>query len=477
MLAIFSPHYTLLAQTAELPAYESVGSDPDGDGFGWEWNDTEYSSCLVTEGSGTRPSIINTATGAEVNLVRAYWNANRDIADRNIECEYYRESASGEYALNDTFSFTHQRLPTKAPFVGLADYDSGWNFHFAFDAGFQIVKAWTVNNGAYIGPMPSGYWLEIVERYSVADSAVRFWSDSREYYECFDKDGGQLHPSGFIGEEFPATQTTESPVVTISSDPASQTTPIINLEAGTEVTFNSVTWDIQQDLKGRNIFRWNYQWDGQTYRGDTPIDVFNFYDNSDVTSGNSGFFTHFAAPGSFLHNNVWSIENGQFSMSSFHTQNFEKLISEKVELLDSSFHDRRIVRTWFDSSSYYECSDGGAVAGVERVNGNDARDFTPGSVDTGTTQVVAEDTTNLSSQETETTDPTTATPVPDTDIATDTNTGVSSTIISTGVNPDVSANTTDTSSGGGGGGTFSPVGFCSLLLLLFAKFRRYLRSI
>ena len=56
--------------------------------------------------------------------------------------------------------------------------------------------------------------------------------------ECFDKDGGQLHPSGFIGEEFPAAQTTEPPVVMISSDPASQTTPIINLETGTEVTFN-----------------------------------------------------------------------------------------------------------------------------------------------------------------------------------------------------------------------------------------------
>ena len=48
----------------------SVAADPDGDGFGWENNQ----SCLVTTDSDSAPQFINRETGQPVALVRAIWN-------------------------------------------------------------------------------------------------------------------------------------------------------------------------------------------------------------------------------------------------------------------------------------------------------------------------------------------------------------------------------------------------------------------
>jgi len=329
------------AQSAELPSCDSVGSDPDGDGFGfqWNWSESQYGSCVITEQSRAKPSFTNASTGAEVELVRAYWNANRDI---------------------------------------LADYDSEWNRHFAFDPSFEITKAWTLNDGAYDGPMPHDFWLEIVDRNGVA--AVRYWGftiPSVDYYECFDKDGGHLQPTGFIGESLPVTVTTDiTPVFVSSSSSDTQETPIINLDTGAEVIPEAVTWNIQSDLRGRQISCLGFQWTGQAYAPNTTVNILTFYDDHNALSTDDGFFT-IESFTNFVHNNVWNVENGRFSTDTFHARSFEKLISEPIELLTSSSHGRHIVRTWFDSSSYYECADNGAVVGINRIDTTDASDFAP----------------------------------------------------------------------------------------------------
>ena len=65
---------SLHAQT--LPVCAQTASDPDGDGFGWEFISTgfasgDFGSCLVTSESEPQPVIINKETGASVNLIRA----------------------------------------------------------------------------------------------------------------------------------------------------------------------------------------------------------------------------------------------------------------------------------------------------------------------------------------------------------------------------------------------------------------------
>jgi len=75
---------------ANFPICSATLFDADGDGFGWE----NEASCIVTSASALPPVFTNSETGNQVDLVRAYWDGNTDLADKvlrqRFECHTNR---------------------------------------------------------------------------------------------------------------------------------------------------------------------------------------------------------------------------------------------------------------------------------------------------------------------------------------------------------------------------------------------------
>lgn len=198
--------------------------DVDGDGFGWE----NEASCIITSESEPPPVFTNRETGNQVNLVRANWNGNRDIANRVIQCDlYYFNSNSNQYRLEPSpfragallnnqvfpsYQFRHQALPLVSPFLGPIDSVSYVDGSDIFPTSFASDAYWTTNDGRYIGPtvLQSPY-VELINRAN-GSRAIRTWHLSRfdtalnlqfsgnrvqkdGFFECWDISGSDLVPT------------------------------------------------------------------------------------------------------------------------------------------------------------------------------------------------------------------------------------------------------------------------------------------
>lgn len=170
LLSIFS---VTLADAEGLPTCVSNISDNDGDGYGWENDNT----CIIDTSPIGPVSFTNLETGLKVNLARAYWNSN-DL-NKDVVCsahsfdgiEYKRIDASVTGYLFSPNSLT-------PPFVGEV------SVVHSFDSR-SVVFPWAVDNGRYIGPSDLGRspWVEIVV--NVWDqSAVRIWFLDQTYTQC-----------------------------------------------------------------------------------------------------------------------------------------------------------------------------------------------------------------------------------------------------------------------------------------------------
>ena len=126
LLSIFSGSF---AHEDRFPACLSNASDDDGDGYGWENNNT----CIVDTSLIGPTTFTNLETGLKVNLVRAYWNEvdfNKDVVcatfafdgiqyrridDSITGYKFSPKSATpptvGEVSVSSV-SYTHLTLPT-----------------------------------------------------------------------------------------------------------------------------------------------------------------------------------------------------------------------------------------------------------------------------------------------------------------------------------------------------------------------------
>ena len=195
---------SLHAQT--LPVCAQTASDPDGDGFGWEFISTgfasgDFGSCLVTSESEPQPVIINRETGASVNLIRANWHLENDISNRRIQCEpfefdearavYVKDNAAYPDAslwnridtiyqhnalssqlprMNTMYQLAVHRIPAGSS-TDLNLSDSAWQEGFE-----RVVPLWTINNGVYYGiaPLHSSPYVEIVNHGTGTSNAGGF---------------------------------------------------------------------------------------------------------------------------------------------------------------------------------------------------------------------------------------------------------------------------------------------------------------
>jgi len=156
--------------------------------------------------------VVNQQTGEQVELTRAYWNANVDIADRSIKCNHFQfdaESAVYEpltgignpmgFYLGPNDVFVH------APLLSTG----GRNYVTHNDLQPFTVASWTVEDGIYSGiaPFDSHEYLEFLNydagsgltNQASNNNAVRVWHTQispSTYSVCFDQSGQSFIPTG-----------------------------------------------------------------------------------------------------------------------------------------------------------------------------------------------------------------------------------------------------------------------------------------
>jgi len=210
---------------AAFPICSATLYDADGDGFGWE----NQATCIVTSASEPAPTFINRETGNTVELVRAEWDANADIANKVIQCDlYYYDTYYNQYqkepvpfrsgaSLNNqvfpSYRFNHASLPLTAPFMGLISEVAYVDGSTITPTSFASTPYWTTDDGRYLGPtvMQSPY-VELVVRDN-GTRGIRTWHESRfdtaldlsfsgnrvqkdGFFECWDTSGYDFTPTG-----------------------------------------------------------------------------------------------------------------------------------------------------------------------------------------------------------------------------------------------------------------------------------------
>jgi len=386
-----------VVRAQSLPSCSDQAFDVDGDGFGWEIN----TSCIVDENTAPPPIVINQSTGSQVNLVRANWDANADIAGRTIQCDRFDYDAqNGNYATpeNDfstplSYTLTHDSLlpVQREGFYWNGENTSRENFNFSGwytlhnplnDRGLitNSPPFWTVEDGLYVGQeLLSGRYIELVKTPDNFD-AIRIWYKEGErfpmnaafefsntsyvsdgYYQCFDQAGADFTPTRTLGVPSPVIQPELSSIVlTVEANPNFTSGEIVNLVTGDNVPQVKAHWNYNTDLAGRRITCTHFVYDESF--NDTPryINAFSARDDyrqfffaplaegSDTTVP---YWTHYQ---SAINNPSLAINNG---MVTYHRRDI--FASDKVELIGND-----TVRVWIDPSAatggiisqYYECN-------------------------------------------------------------------------------------------------------------------------
>lgn len=352
------------AQQAVFECRETA-SDPDLDGYGWEWNaqDGGMSSCTVTADSRPAPQIVNRETGESVQLVRPYWNANRDIAGRDIECVgHYFDETVGRYepVAQYTSNLHHQPLPHAPPYMASVEFDN-YPYHVWPDQ--TIEKIWTVIDGQYIGPM-TGAWVELLEATSTRQAGIRVWATDPAYRDCYDVSGASLAPTGYIGEVLPSAPVENQSLIVQGPPAPVYSEPPVNLVTAEPVQLSDVYWDIYANFWQRQISCLGFEWDGNKYLAHLHTRLLlRFYAVS--TGEQSGFVGFNKGLGDSAGNSGWTVVDGRLES--------DLTLFDRMEIVADG---EGSVRSWLNSESYVQCYDDGAVVGPY-VNSLDKRGLVP----------------------------------------------------------------------------------------------------
>ena len=458
-----------------LGVCSSVAADPDGDGFGFEFNPdiSAFDSCVVTSESEPRPIRINRETGEEINFIRPFWNAERDIANRDIECVEFRfneESQTYESNMDTnadlpfgTNRYRHEPLPNVAPFVGRALFE-----RTRVDP-VGLAEVWTLNNGLYRGPMfVSSNWVEVVTDPVQDNTVTRFWfyfsspDNNSRYDECRDTSGQPFAPTGTFDEVLP-TPTAPVPfelTATGFANPAEEV--IVNLETGLEVVLQPAVWDIFNDLIGREIVCTDsvYRESANSYQIlGFPV-IFQFYNLVDERDGVFGGFVTRNQVTLVVSNSRWGVVDGRIFLNderNFNTDFNQFFAAEVVErVVNSSDPTLSGVRSWSSSEQFTECFSFARIVGVGLTT-TDPRDLSPAfqvlttESDNEGGSVNEPDSDNVSNTEVDNDSDSSTESDTDNDSGTDANTDSDSDTDTNTDNSDDTSNVTDSGSGSGGG--------------------------
>ena len=239
-------------------------------------------SITTTVTAQEAPVIINQETGAQVDLVRPYWNANVDIANRRLQCDHFMFDP-------ETAVYEQQQAgghPASAPWRSDSEYFHSPLFEggglSTVDHGFLAdyrANTWYVSDGLYTGMAPLNGFVELVT-YNAADSdtdisAVRVWHVLQDtdpfYYVCYDLDGASFEPTG--SAETGNTELLPEQNFTFqlprAGTPVTVAPEIVRRDTGELVEFVRAEFDYNGDFKGRALNCGPFRWDEQ--RGYSPV--------------------------------------------------------------------------------------------------------------------------------------------------------------------------------------------------------------
>lgn len=199
-----------IAKAQIAPVCREVAADADGDGFGWQDNN----SCIVTQESEPAPVFTNLETNEFVNLTRAYWNAPADLYNKTITCvaHHFIRDTGTYVADNDpdrethyTFHYTHLPLTATAPYTGTVRSEhivSPGPDNDVFQTYYnQTFVTWSMDNGIYTGgaPFSGSPYVEIVTVPSTNLKEIRTWRGNGDFVQCTAVPTG-VPPSNNTGE-------------------------------------------------------------------------------------------------------------------------------------------------------------------------------------------------------------------------------------------------------------------------------------
>ncbi len=240
------------------------------------------------------PVIINQETGAQVDLIRPYWNANVDIANRRLQCDHfmfdqetavYEQRDGGGHPASPPWrsdsEYFHNQLYEGG---GLSTVDHSFLADYRSDT-------WWVEDGLYTGMAPLNGFVELVT-YNALDSdtdtsAVRVWHMLQDtdpfYYVCYDLDGAPFEPTG--SAETGNTELLPEQNFTFqlprAGTPVTVAPEIVRRDTGELVELVRAEFDYNGDLKGKRLncgpFKWDEQWGYiAAFRGDGRGSYFGF---------------------------------------------------------------------------------------------------------------------------------------------------------------------------------------------------------
>ena len=390
-----------------FPVCSAQFFDSDGDGFGWE----NEASCIVTADSAPPPVFTNRETGNEVDLVRAHWDPNTDIANRNIQCDlHYYDSYEGRYiqefyaydygsAIPNTtypgYQFRHQPLPPTRPFNGWIEKPFIISEGQRSSANFSLAPDWTVDDGRYIGPtILQTPYIELVTRPNNS-KAIRHWINRDDttaldlqfvstqvrrdgYYECRDTAGRDFEPTGAPGVPTTSPVTVSELVFSATPNPQQQDPQsIVNLETGQPVPLTKAYWNYNADIAVKDIFCEAYFWEeGDEYfeGGYMPLAIlvdYRFPRHFTNTGSRLFYWEQFPdddSPQSFIVNNgvLSNGDGGTLELSAIFN-------SEYVEVSGNT------TTFWSSSEEFTECSGMAPTGTAPVVTDNNVCDYSSAS--------------------------------------------------------------------------------------------------
>lgn len=252
----------------------------------------------VADAQEAAPVVIDPQTQQQVELTRAYWNANVDIANRPIVCNHLAynpdtdaydrnigtstRTSSGFYRSGNGETIIHE------PLVRASNGNASRGIiHHSYIPELEPTRAtWTVENGVYIGnAFDAQEYLELVNydpatteiTIGASNNAVRVWTQGQvrqgnsiytvtNYSICYALDGMPFIPTGSAelgNNDLPTLDelndfTFQFPQA-IDID---ATVPVIyRADTGEQVQFSRGEWAYNEQLALSGMHCFAYRWD------------------------------------------------------------------------------------------------------------------------------------------------------------------------------------------------------------------------
>ena len=251
------------------------------------------------------PVVINLQTQQPVELIRAYWNANVDIANRPVACDRFEFNFESNVYEATAPSGQRNVTYTHAPLTrGATGFTRSNIVEAGYPGEYQGLSFWTVRDGIYSGvAVDRNYriaadfdeveYLELVSYDTInkaittgSSNAIRAWHNTgnqlrSSHSVCYALDDRPFIPTG-------SAEISNSNLPTIDElndftfqfpqpvDADTDLPIIIRGDTGEQVKFSRGEWAYNEQLVSGSLYCSAYQWK-ESYQSYTQVPEFGYY--------------------------------------------------------------------------------------------------------------------------------------------------------------------------------------------------------